>query len=142
MPHEVLILDDDTAITDLLSMLLKSHGFEVITANTAREGLELMKDRNPGVVILDLMMPDKDGMEVCKAVRLFSNVPILILSAINDPRMIASVLDEGADDYLIKPVPSNVLVAHIRKLIRRTGGLEINPVQKPTALPGTQPLAS
>ncbi len=143
MPTDVLIIDDDTAITDLLTMLLKTHGFNVLTANNSMEGLQLIQDQRPGLVILDLMMPDKDGWEVCKSVRNFSNVPILILSALNDPRLIASILDEGADDYLIKPVPSNVLVAHLRKLVRRTGGLEYGPLQNPTpALPGTQPLAS
>jgi DNA-binding response OmpR family regulator len=119
---KILVIDDDTAITELLSMLLKTHGFEVITTNSGREGIQLAMDEAPNVVLLDLMMPDKDGWEVSKAVRKFSNVPILILSAINDPGMIASILDAGADDYLIKPVPSATLVAHIKKLIRRTTG--------------------
>jgi DNA-binding response OmpR family regulator len=67
------------------------------------------------------MMPEIDGWEVCKAVRAFSDVPIIVLSALNDPSMIASVLDSGADDYLTKPTPSRVLVAHINRLIHRTG---------------------
>ncbi|MCJ7435886.1 MAG: response regulator transcription factor [Anaerolineales bacterium] len=120
MPIKILVIDDDTAITELLSMLLKTHGFEVITTNSGREGIQLAMDETPNVVLLDLMMPDKDGWEVSKAVRKFSNVPIVILSAINDPSMIASILDAGADDYLIKPVPSAMLVAHIKKLMRRT----------------------
>jgi two-component system KDP operon response regulator KdpE len=87
------------------------------------------------------MMPDKDGWEVCKAVRSFSNVPILVLSALNDPRMVASVLDVGADDFLVKPVPSSILVAHLRKLVRRTGSI-FSPASKPSILKGTQPLPS
>jgi DNA-binding response OmpR family regulator len=71
-------------------------------------------------VVLDLMMPDQNGWDVSKAIREFSNIPILILSAINDPSMVASVLDAGADDFLVKPVPSGTLVAHIKKLVRRT----------------------
>jgi two-component system response regulator MtrA len=122
MATKILVIDDDTAITELLSMLLKTHGFEVITTNKGSEGIQLARDANPDVVLLDLMMPDKDGWEVSKAVRKFSNVPILILSAINDPDMVASILDTGADDYLIKPVPSGTLVAHIKKLMRRTTG--------------------
>jgi len=122
MTTKILVIDDDTAITELLSMLLKTHGFEVITTNSGREGIQLAMDENPNVVLLDLMMPDKDGWEVSKAVRKFSNVPILILSALNDPSMVASILDTGADDYLVKPVPSATLVAHINKLIRRTTG--------------------
>ena len=123
MPTKILVIDDDQAITELLGMLLKTHGFEIITANSGFEGIEAVKDENPHVVLLDLMMPDKDGWEVCRAVRLFSNVPILILSAINDPDMIASILDAGADDFLVKPVPSGTLVAHIKKLVRRTDSL-------------------
>lgn len=125
MPTNILVIDDDKAITELMSMLLKTHGFEVITTNTGAEGINLAKTNNPGVVLLDLMMPDVDGWQVCKAIRKFNNVPILILSAINDPRMVASVLDAGADDFLVKPVPSGVLVAHIRKMVRRnTGSLD------------------
>ncbi len=139
MPNDLLIIDDDTAITDLLSTLLRSHGFGVMTTNSAVEGLQMVHDKNPGLVILDLMMPEKDGWEVCKSIRIFSNLPILILSAINDPRMIASILDVGADDYLVKPVQSSVLIAHIRKLVRRTGGLDINPIQRAgIVLPGEQ----
>jgi DNA-binding response OmpR family regulator len=122
MPTKILVIDDDVAITELMSMLLKTHGFEVITTNVGADGVTIAREKNPGVILLDLMMPDLDGWQVCKAVRKFSNVPILILSAINDPRMVASVLDAGADDFLVKPVPSGVLVAHIRKMIRRNTG--------------------
>lgn len=121
---KILVIDDDVAITELMSMLLKTFGFEVITTNSGSEGIKLARETNPNVVLLDLMMPDVDGWQVCKAVRQASNVPILILSAINDPRMVASVLDAGADDFLVKPVPSGVLVAHIKKLVRRTGSLD------------------
>jgi len=120
----VLVIDDDLAITDLMSMLLKTYGFEPITTNQGAEGVKLAEDVSPNVILLDLMMPDMDGWQVCKAIRTFSNVPILVLSAIHDPRMVASVLDLGADDFLVKPVPSGVLVAQIRKMIRRTGSLE------------------
>jgi two-component system KDP operon response regulator KdpE len=87
------------------------------------EGLSLIREIHPDLVILDLMMPEMDGWEVCKSVRQFSQVPIIILSALNDPSMIASVLDAGADDYLTKPTPSRVLVAHINRLTKRTGSL-------------------
>ena len=123
MTTKVLVIDDDIAITDLMSMLLKTHGFDTITTNSGAEGIKLSQEKNPNVVLLDLMMPDVDGWQVCKGIRAFSNVPILILSAINDPAMVASVLDTGADDFLVKPVPSGVLVAHIRKMVRRTGSL-------------------
>ena len=122
MSTKILVIDDDLAITELMSMLLKTHGFEALTTNTGVEGVKLVEEKKPSVVLLDLMMPDMDGWQVSKAIRLFSNVPILILSAINDPSMVASVLDAGADDFLVKPVPSSVLVAHIRKMVRRNTG--------------------
>lgn len=141
MTTTVLSIDDDPAITELLSILLRSHGFEVFTANNSEEGLRLIKEQNPGIVILDLMMPGMDGWQVCRTVRTFSNVPILILSALNDPGMVASALDAGADDYLVKPVPSAILVAHLNKLIRRTGTLN-PPAEAPAWQPGNQPLTS
>jgi DNA-binding response OmpR family regulator len=141
MATTVLSIDDDPAITELLGILLRSHGFEVFTANGGEEGLRLIKEKSPGVIILDLMMPGMDGWQVCKSVREFSNVPILILSAINDPSMVASALDAGADDYLVKPVPSAILVAHLNKLIRRTGTLN-PPAEAPVWQPGSQALPS
>ncbi len=116
----VLTIDDDPAITEVFSGLLAANGFDVLSANTGSEGLRLIKEESPRLVVLDLMMPDLDGWEVCRAVRSFSNVPILVISAINEPAVVASILDLGADDFLPKPVPSAVLVAHLKKLTRRT----------------------
>jgi DNA-binding response OmpR family regulator len=143
MTTRILVIDDDVAITELMGLVLKTHGFDVITTNSGAHGIQLAREKNPTVILLDLMMPDVDGWQVCKAVRQFSNVPILILSAINDPRMVASVLDAGADDFLIKPVPSGVLVAHIRKMERQTGSLNMPPhAQKKIDLSNTAPLHS
>jgi DNA-binding response OmpR family regulator len=142
MPTKILVIDDDIAITELMSMLLKTHGFDVITTNSGAEGVRLVREKSPNVVLLDLMMPDMDGWQVSKAIRAFNNVPILILSAINDPAMVASVLDTGADDFLVKPVPSSVLVAHIRKMVRRnTGSLNSLNLKKNEILM-TQPVSS
>jgi DNA-binding response OmpR family regulator len=99
--------------------LLKMHGHEVYIANTGEEGIRLIENVDPDVVILDLMMPGMDGLHVCTRVRSFSNVPILVLSALDSPGMVASALDAGADDYLVKPVPSGVLIAHLLTLSRR-----------------------
>ncbi len=123
MPIKVLAIDDDNAITELLAMLLRTHGYEVLTANSGEEGIKLLQEKSPDVIVLDLMMPGMDGWQVCKQVRTFSNIPIIILSALDDPAMIASALDAGADDYLVKPISSNILVAHLNRLIRRTGSL-------------------
>jgi len=122
MTTKIIVIDDDTAVTDLLSVLLRSHGFDVRVTNNSSEGLGFIKDEEFDLVILDLMMPEMDGWEICKEVRTFSKVPIIVLSALNDPSMVASVLDAGADDYLTKPTPSRILVAHINRLTRRTTG--------------------
>ena len=135
MTTKIFVIDDDTAVTDLLSVLLNTQGFQVWATNSSSEGLTQIRERKPDLVILDLMMPEMDGWEVCKAVRAFSDVPIIVLSALNDPSMVASVLDAGADDYLTKPTPSRVLVAHIKRLVDRKGSaLSVN-----QSLPGTLP---
>ena len=119
MTTKILVIDDDTAVTDLLSVLLRSQGFDVTATNSSSDGLGYVRENEPDLIILDLMMPEIDGWEVCRSVRTFSQVPIIVLSALNDPSMVASVLDAGADDYLTKPTPSRVLVAHINRLIKR-----------------------
>jgi DNA-binding response OmpR family regulator len=121
MTTKIIVIDDDTAVTELLSVLLKTHGFDVRVTNNSTEGMGMIRDENFDLVILDLMMPEMDGWEICKEVRSFSQVPIIVLSALNDPSMVASVLDAGADDYLTKPTPSRILVAHINRLTRRNG---------------------
>jgi len=119
MTQKVLAIDDDPAMTELLTLLLKSHGFDVLTANSGVDGVAITQKDPPDVIILDLMMPDMDGWQVCNQIRTFSNVPIVVISALDSPGMVAGVLDAGADDYLVKPVPSGVLIAHLNKLTRR-----------------------
>jgi DNA-binding response OmpR family regulator len=135
MVIKLLVIDDDAAVTDLLTLLLKSQGFEVFATNNSADGLSMIRELEPDLVVLDLMMPEMDGWEVCRAVRQFSQVPIIILSALNDPSMIASVLDAGADDYLTKPTPSRVLVAHINRLAKRNGTLRSSSLNDPFTRP-------
>ncbi len=116
---KILVIDDDPNMTDLLKLLLEPASSAILTANSGPEGIQLAKTQRPDVIILDLMMPDMSGWQVCKVVRDFSKVPILILSALDSPGLVAAALDAGADDYLIKPVTSNVLVAHINNLVKR-----------------------
>jgi two-component system KDP operon response regulator KdpE len=115
----VLIIDDDITMTDVLKRILEGAHFEVMAANTSIEGIEAIGQWKPDIVILDLIMPGMDGLQVCKAIRSFSDVPILVLSVIDKPETIAQVLDNGADDYLVKPVPSGILIAHLNKISRR-----------------------
>jgi DNA-binding response OmpR family regulator len=145
MPIKVLTIDDDLAMTELISLLLKTYGYEVLVANNGEMGLKMIREESPDLVLLDLMMPGMDGWEVCRTTRSFSDVPIIILSALDNPGMVAGALDEGADDYLIKPVPSGVLVAHLRKLTRRvTGSLSPLAAEKKPAnfVAGSNPMPS
>jgi len=115
----VLVIDNDVALTEILKATLEPEAFEVHTAHEVEEGIDAIRRLKPDVIVLDQYLPDKDGWRVCRDIRAFSNIPILILSVLNNPDAIAQALDEGADDYLIKPVPSGVLVAHLKNLIRR-----------------------
>ncbi len=116
---KVLVVDDDPAMTDLLRLLLQPALGLVITANSGVEGIKLVHEESPDLILLDLMMPGMDGWEVCKVVRSFSKIPIIILSAMDNPGLVASALDAGADDYLVKPVTSSMLLAHIANIVRR-----------------------
>jgi DNA-binding response OmpR family regulator len=115
----ILVIDDDQAMTEMLRLVLEPNAFDVQVAHSGPEGIEATRRLNPEVIVLDLLMPGMDGWEVCKEIRTFSQVPILVLSAISKPGIIARALDEGADDYLLKPMPSSVLVAHLKRLARR-----------------------
>src|SRR5574338_24699 len=143
MSLKLLVVDDDWAVTDMLSTLLKLQGYEVATANRGADCLALVREKTPDLLLLDLMMPDMDGWAVCREIRQYSNVPILILSALNDPIKIASILDAGADDYLTKPVASSVLLARINRLLRRSAsdGLLSRGIQPFRLSEDTSPLA-
>lgn len=116
---KVLVIDDDPAMTELIKLLLSPSPFVVLAANDGQEGIDLARTEQPDIILLDLMMPDFNGWQVCKRIRKFSQVPIIILSALDNPGLVANALDAGADDYLIKPVPNRVLTARIHKLVNR-----------------------
>ncbi len=119
MVSSVLVIDNDVSLTEILKAAMETEAFEVHTAHEIEEGINAIHRLNPDVIVLDLHLPEKDGWQVCRDIRAFSKIPILILSVLNNPDAIAQALDEGADDYLIKPVPSGVLIAHLKNLIRR-----------------------
>ncbi len=127
----VLVVDDEAPIRKFLRISLGAEGFEVLEAGTAAEGLRLATARSPEIVILDLGLPDADGVEVIQALRAVSEVPIVVLSvrANEDPKIAA--LDAGASDYVTKPFAIGELVARIRALLRdRRGGLRAGPVYR------------
>jgi DNA-binding response OmpR family regulator len=119
MAIEVLLIDDDPVLSVMLRMLLRGQDFQIQALLTGEEGVRACQSSPPDVVILDLLMPGMDGWEVCKKIREFSDVPILILSALGSPGSVARALDAGADDYLIKPVHASLLSSRLRTLVRR-----------------------
>ena len=120
--HRVLVIDDDPAMTDLLRIILSSNQMEVVVVNDGQTGLDKLNKFTPNIIILDLLMPELDGWKVCHKIKQMNHIPILVLSAVDSPAMIAEALDAGADDYLIKPVTSTSLIAHINSLVKRTTG--------------------
>lgn len=120
--HRVLVIDDDPGMTDLLRIILSSNQMEVKVVNDGQTGLDCLNHFSPNIILLDVLMPEFDGWKVCRKIKQINNTPILVLSAVDSPSMIAEALDAGADDYLIKPVTSTSLLAHIYNLVRRTTG--------------------
>jgi two-component system phosphate regulon response regulator PhoB len=133
--ERVLIVDDDPDIRRLVSHHLKQAGFDVVSAETGREGLELALEKSPSLIVLDLMLPDLDGNEVCRKMREQArHVPILMLSARGEEIDRVLGFELGADDYVTKPFSPRELVLRIRSLLRRTRAeereiIEIGPVQ-------------
>ncbi len=119
MTLKVLTIDDDSYMTTMLAVLLRSYGMNVFSCNSGADGITTALSEKPDVILLDLMMPGTDGWQVCTTLRASTTTPIIILSALDNPKVISAALDSGADDYLIKPVPTNVLLAHINTLTRR-----------------------
>lgn len=120
MKEHILIIEDDEAIVRLLRRGLAYEGYQVETALDGETGLALARDRHPDLVILDLMLPGMDGLEVCQRLRGGSSVPILMLTAKDTIQDRVQGLDAGADDYLVKPFELDELLARVRALLRRT----------------------
>ena len=119
MLTRILVVDDDTETTELLKIILEPGDFEVFTSVSGQEAVDLARRLSPDVMVVDLLMPGMDGLNVCQEVRKFSSLPILVLSAVSKPGIIAQALDEGADDFLIKPIKNNVFIACLNRLARR-----------------------
>jgi DNA-binding response OmpR family regulator len=129
MAIEILLIDDDPDFSIMLRTLLRGRDFQVRSVYTGDEGIEACRENPPDVVVLDLLMPNYDGWEVCEQIRDFSDVPIIILSALGAPASVARALDAGADDYLIKPVHASLLASRLNALVRRRLLVDVESVQ-------------
>ena len=114
----VLVVDDDPALAEMLTIVLRTEGFEPRVCSNGEMAFAAFRDFRPDVVLLDLMLPGKDGIDVCKEIRADSGVPIVMLTAKSDTLDIVRGLESGADDYVVKPFKPKELVARIRARVR------------------------
>lgn len=117
---KVLIIEDDRAICNFIRRVLEANGYEAVIVHTGREAISLLASHCPDVVILDLGLPDMDGMSIIEAVRQWTQLPIIVVSARSYERDKVEALDKGADDYITKPFGAAELLARVRVAIRHT----------------------
>lgn len=119
--QSILLVDDDPGITAAVRQALVAHGYKMTTARDGEEALEAFEREAPDLILLDLVMPRCSGLEVCQRIREHSSTPIIVLSVKGSESDIVSVLDLGADDYLVKPFRLEELLARVRAVLRRGG---------------------
>lgn len=122
--EKILIIEDEKEIRDLIQLYLESNDYQVLLAGDGQEGLEIAENANPDLVILDILLPKKNGLEVCGQIRKKSNVPIIFLTCKQESEDIIEGLNLGGDDYLTKPFDPGVLIARVKALLRRSGSEE------------------
>jgi two-component system, OmpR family, response regulator MtrA len=120
MRGRVLVVDDDHALAEMLGIVLRSEGLEPVFCADGDRALAAFRNSKPDLVLLDLMLPGRDGIEVCRAIRAESGVPIVMLTAKTDTVDVVVGLESGADDYIVKPFKPKELVARLRARLRRT----------------------
>lgn len=120
--RRVLVCDDEMQILRALRVVLREAGFDVETVATGEEALNAASVKPPDAAIIDLMLPDTDGVAVCAGIREWSNLPIIVLSAIDEEEQKVRALEAGADDYVVKPFAPRELVARLEAALRRAGG--------------------
>ncbi|MGK2956609.1 MAG: response regulator transcription factor [Solirubrobacterales bacterium] len=125
--RRILICDDELQILRALKLVLREAGFEPVAAATATEALDLASLKLPDAAIIDLVLPDGDGVEVCRSLRSWSDMPLIVLSAVGDEDRKVAALEAGADDYVVKPFSPRELVARLEAVLRRTPGATSDP---------------
>jgi two-component system KDP operon response regulator KdpE len=125
--ERILVCDDDPQILRALRLVLRGAGYEVLTSATAEEALDRAAVGGPHAAIIDLMLPDRPGIEVCRELRSWSELPIIVLSAVTEEDAKVSALQSGADDYVTKPFAPAELVARVQAVLRRAGRAATEP---------------
>ena len=120
MTARILVVDDDVALAEMISIVLRGEGYVPIQAFDGKEALDLFPDAKPDLVLLDVMLPGLDGIQVCSAIREMSGVPVIMLTAKGDTTDVVRGLESGADDYVVKPFNPKELGARIRTRLRPT----------------------
>jgi len=128
VPETILVIDDEVQIRRLLEITLSSNGFKISEAATGKEGLVAAATQHPSLIILDLGLPDTDGIEILKKIREWYLKPIIVLSVKNSEDDIIGALDNGANDFITKPFRTMELLARIRVALRHSKSIEINPI--------------
>ncbi|MEN9955302.1 MAG: hypothetical protein RLY34_109 [Actinomycetota bacterium] len=118
MAHKILVVDDDNALREMVGIVLESEGFEVCFHDAGSGALDAFKAQEPDLVLLDVMLPGKDGIEVCSEIRATAGTPIIMLTAKTESEDVVRGLEAGADDYVVKPFDPTVLLARIRARLR------------------------
>ncbi|WP_394281300.1 MtrAB system response regulator MtrA [Corynebacterium sp.] len=119
MSNKILVVDDDPAISEMLSIVLEAEGLDPVVVNDGNEAVPAFREHDPDLILLDLMLPGMNGVDICKAIRAESAVPIVMLTAKTDTVDVVLGLESGADDYITKPFKPKELVARIRARLRR-----------------------
>jgi DNA-binding response OmpR family regulator len=115
----VLVVDDEPRLRRLVRQILEAAGFAVLEAGGGQQAVEAVAERRPDLVLLDVLMPGLDGMEACRRIRAFSDVPVVMVTALADEAALVRGLGLGADEYLTKPFRPRALLAHVRAVLRR-----------------------
>ena len=120
MTSRILVVDDDTALAEMIGIVLRTEGFETVFCADGAQAVEAWRTERPDLILLDLMLPGMDGIQVCRAIREQSGTPIIMLTAKSDTADVVQGLESGADDYVVKPFNPKELVARIKTRLRPT----------------------